>query len=92
MWEQKEHASEYEEKGSTAKENSTVKRAMGTLHLDSGLTQHSVISEYIFQGLRKISRDQYSRFREQVDLLEKKKKAKQRLNHSYCLQISCTPW
>lgn len=47
---------------------------MGTLHLDSGLTQHSVISEYIFQGLRKISRDQYSRFREKVDLLEKKKK------------------
>lgn len=52
---------------------------MGTLHLDSGLTQHSVISEYIFQGLRKISRDQYSRFREKVDLLEKKKKSKAKI-------------
>lgn len=58
---------------STAKENSTVKRAIGTLLLDSGLSQHSGITVYTFQGLRKISRSQYSRFREQVDLLEKTK-------------------
>jgi hypothetical protein len=42
-------------KRSTAKENSTIKRAIGTL-LYSGLIQYSVISVYTFQGQENFKR------------------------------------